>query len=106
MEPRTVVTRGTNVTVWCKATVSSSGSEPLSCEYTMYKDNEKVYTKTSTTSEDFLYPLSNARVSNTGKYMCTIKIEDKDMKSEVEKLTVTGWFVMIQEVQVDLDVYR
>lgn len=105
MEPSTAVTRGTNVTVRCKAIVSSSGSEPLSCEYNMYKDNEKVYTKTSSTSGDFLYPLSNARVSNTGKYMCTIKIEGKEIKSYSQKLTVTGWFVMIRDVQVNLDVH-
>lgn len=76
----------------CKATVSSSGSEPLSCEYTMYKDNDIVYTKTSSTSEDFLYRLSDARVSNNGKYMCTIRIGDKDLKSNIQKLAVTGWF--------------
>lgn len=92
IEPSPNVSRGTNVTLRCKAAISSLEGEPLSSEYTIYKDNEKVYTKTSITSEDLLYPLPEAKVSNTGKYMCTISIEGKEIKSEVEKLTVTGWF--------------
>ncbi|XP_026215702.1 platelet endothelial cell adhesion molecule isoform X3 [Anabas testudineus] len=90
IEPSTNVTRGTDVTVRCKAIISSSGSEPLSREYTVYKGSKTVYTKNSSTSEDLLYPLPEARATNSGKYMCKIKMGDKEMKSEVEKLTVTG----------------
>ncbi|XP_035038540.2 platelet endothelial cell adhesion molecule isoform X2 [Hippoglossus stenolepis] len=90
LEPSTNVTRDTNVTVRCKAIVSSSGSEVLSREYTIYKDSQKVYTKNSSTSEDLLYPLPGARVSNTGKYRCKINIEGKEKTSEATKLTVTG----------------
>lgn len=106
IEPSTNVTRGTDVTVRCKAIISSSGSEPLSREYTVYKGSKTVYTKNSSTSEDLLYPLPEARATNSGKYMCKIKMGDKEMKSEVEKLTVTGWFVVVGGVQVNLDVYR
>ncbi|XP_031140445.1 platelet endothelial cell adhesion molecule isoform X6 [Sander lucioperca] len=90
IEPSINVTRNTNVTLRCKAVVSSSGQEALSREYTIYKDGNTVYTKTSSTSEDLLYPLSEARVSNTGKYKCKINIEGKNMTSGVKKLTVTG----------------
>ncbi|XP_031723034.1 platelet endothelial cell adhesion molecule isoform X3 [Anarrhichthys ocellatus] len=90
IEPRNDVTRDTNVTLRCKATVSSFGLEALSREYTIYKDSNTVYTKTSSTSEDLLYPLSEARVSNTGKYTCKINIEGKQITSGAKKLTVTG----------------
>nr|XP_043884000.1 platelet endothelial cell adhesion molecule isoform X3 [Solea senegalensis] len=90
IEPGTNVTRDTNVTVRCKATVSSSSQEALSCEYTIYKDSSTVYTKRSSTAEDLLYPLPNAKVSNSGKYKCKITIEGKEMTSEATKLTVTG----------------
>ncbi|XP_062244082.1 platelet endothelial cell adhesion molecule isoform X2 [Platichthys flesus] len=89
IEPSTNVTRDTNVTVRCKAHVSS-GTGVLSREYTIYKDSQTVYTKTSSTSEDLLYPLPGARVSNTGKYKCKINIEGKEKTSEATKLTVTG----------------
>ncbi|XP_051802318.1 platelet endothelial cell adhesion molecule isoform X4 [Acanthochromis polyacanthus] len=90
IEPSTDVTRGTNVTVRCKVTVSSSGQEALSREYTIFKDGSIVYTKTTSSSEDFLYPLPEARVSNSGKYKCKIKIGDRQSTSEAKKLTVRG----------------
>ncbi|XP_039672667.1 platelet endothelial cell adhesion molecule isoform X3 [Perca fluviatilis] len=90
IEPSTDVTRNTNVTLRCKAVVISFGQEALSREYTIYKDGNTVYTKTSSTSEDLLYPLSEARVSNTGKYKCKVNIEGKHMNSGAKKLTVTG----------------
>ncbi|GLD73659.1 platelet endothelial cell adhesion molecule-like isoform X3 [Lates japonicus] len=90
IEPSTDVARGTNVTARCKAIVSSLGQEVLSREYTIYKGNNKVYTKNSSTSEDLLYPLPDARVSNTGKYHCRIKIKGEETDSRTEKLTVTG----------------
>ncbi|XP_030001486.1 platelet endothelial cell adhesion molecule isoform X3 [Sphaeramia orbicularis] len=90
VEPSTDVTRDTNVTIRCQAIVSSSGHQPLSREYTIYKDGIVVYTKTSSSSEDFLYQLYNARVSNTGKYMCKVTIEGEQRQSETKKLTVTG----------------
>ncbi|XP_029292437.1 platelet endothelial cell adhesion molecule isoform X2 [Cottoperca gobio] len=90
IEPRPDVTRDTNVTLRCQATVSSSGQEALSREYTIFKDSKTIYTKTSSTLEDLLYPLSEARVSNTGKYMCKINIYGKHVISEAKKLIVTG----------------
>ncbi|XP_029950005.1 platelet endothelial cell adhesion molecule isoform X2 [Salarias fasciatus] len=85
-----VVTRDTNVTLRCQAVVSSSGPEALVRKYTIYKDGSDVYTKTSSSSEDLLYPLPAARVSNSGKYKCEVNIEGKSMASESRKLTVTG----------------
>lgn len=89
------MSRDTNVTVRCKAIVSSSGKEVLSREYTIYKDSNEVYIKNSSTSEDILYQLPEARVSNTGKYKCKVNIEGKEKTSEPEKLTVTGLFVFM-----------
>ncbi|XP_029368750.1 platelet endothelial cell adhesion molecule isoform X3 [Echeneis naucrates] len=89
-EPSANVTRGTNVTVRCKAVVSSYKQEPLTCQYTLYEGNTQVYNMTSSTSEDLLYLLPNTRVSNTGKYMCKINIKGKESRSESKKLTVTG----------------
>ncbi|XP_022595685.1 platelet endothelial cell adhesion molecule-like isoform X2 [Seriola dumerili] len=90
IEPSPDVTRGTNVTLRCKAIVSSSGEEALSREYTIYKGSNKVYTKNTSTSEDLLYLLPDARVSSTGKYKCKINIMGKEMTSEPKKLTVEG----------------
>ncbi|XP_040891547.1 platelet endothelial cell adhesion molecule isoform X3 [Toxotes jaculatrix] len=90
IEPSNNVTRDTDVTLRCKASVSSTGDQVLNREYTIYKDSNIVYTKSSSTSEDLLYPLPKARVSNIGRYKCKINIEDRQMTSEAEKLTVTG----------------
>ncbi|XP_077574483.1 platelet endothelial cell adhesion molecule isoform X2 [Stigmatopora nigra] len=90
LEPGSNVARGTNVTVRCHALVSSSGSGPLSREYTIYKDSIVVYTKTTSSSGDLIYHLFDARVFNTGKYKCKINIEGKRLTSEAKKLSVTG----------------
>uniref|UniRef100_A0A8C6SIV5 Immunoglobulin domain-containing protein n=1 Tax=Neogobius melanostomus TaxID=47308 RepID=A0A8C6SIV5_9GOBI len=90
LEPRDDVARDTNVTVRCSALVSTLGLQPLSREYTIYKDGITVYSKTTSSIEDLLYPLSQARVSHTGKYKCKISIDGKSMSSESHKLTVTG----------------
>ncbi|XP_033985177.1 platelet endothelial cell adhesion molecule isoform X3 [Trematomus bernacchii] len=90
IEPAPDVTRDTNVTLRCQAFVSSSGQEALSREYRIYKDGNTIYSKNTSTSEDLLYPLSEARVSNSGKYKCKISIERRNMTSGAEKLTVAG----------------
>ncbi|XP_063739335.1 platelet endothelial cell adhesion molecule isoform X3 [Eleginops maclovinus] len=90
IEPAPDVTRDTNVTLKCQTFVSSAGPEALSREYTIYKNGNTIYSKTTSTSEDLLYPLSEARVSNSGKYKCMISIEGENMTSEAKKLTVTG----------------
>lgn len=97
IEPSNDVTRGTNVTLRCKASVSSS--EPgLRREYTIYKDNNLIYNKTSIL-EEILYPLGEARVANSGKYRCEINIDNKPQKpSQAMKLTVSGWFVIVVTV--------
>ncbi|KAM8879049.1 platelet endothelial cell adhesion molecule isoform 3-T3 [Spinachia spinachia] len=90
IEPSSNVSRDTNVILRCQANVSSFGHEALSREYTIYKDGNTVYTKTSSSSEDLLYRLSEVRISNTGKYSCKINIEGTEMTSGARKLTVTG----------------
>uniref|UniRef100_A0A3Q3VZS2 Ig-like domain-containing protein n=1 Tax=Mola mola TaxID=94237 RepID=A0A3Q3VZS2_MOLML len=90
IEPKADVNRGTNVTLRCQAVVSSLGDEMLSREYTICKDSSTVYTKTSSSSDDLLYPLPDARVSNAGKYKCAVSIGSKQMTSQTKKLTVKG----------------
>lgn len=87
--------RGTNVTLRCRAVVSSSGDEMLSREYTIHKDSSTVYTKTSSSSDDLLYPLPEARVSNAGKYKCAVNVGGKQMTSQTKKLTVKGQFAAL-----------
>ncbi|XP_041839653.1 platelet endothelial cell adhesion molecule isoform X3 [Melanotaenia boesemani] len=90
IEPQADVPRNTNVTIRCKAKVFILGSEALTRRYVIYKDNKIVNSKNTSSSEDYLYHLLNARVSNNGKYKCQINIDDQHMTSETEKLTVTG----------------
>ncbi|XP_056135561.1 platelet endothelial cell adhesion molecule isoform X5 [Lampris incognitus] len=90
IEPGNDVMRDTNVTLRCQAVVSTSDKQLLSRAYRLYKDNILVYTDTTNSSEDLVYQLPLARVSNTGKYECQIVIEGKSMSSEPKKLTVTG----------------
>lgn len=90
VEPSTNVLRDTNVNLRCKAHVRTSGKEVLTREFTIYKDKIIIYTKTSVSSDDLLYPLPHARVSNSGTYQCTVKIKDKLEKSEAKTLTVRG----------------
>lgn len=98
IEPSKDVKRGTNVSLRCKATVSQSETWELRREYTIYKDNNLIYNKTSI-SEEILYPLGEARVANNGKYRCEINIDDKPQRpSKAQKLTVTGWFVIVDTV--------
>lgn len=84
------MSRDTNVTLRCRALVSSSGQVALTREYTIFRDDSAIYTKTSISSEDLLYQLPHARFSNSGRYRCAVKIEDKTKTSMVKKLTVTG----------------
>lgn len=95
VEPSAEVPRGTNVTIRCTAVVSSSGQEPLNRKYSIYQGSNNIYTKNTITSEDLLYLLPDARVSNTGKYKCAINIEGKNMQSDATKLTVTGRYLTI-----------
>ncbi|XP_061581034.1 platelet endothelial cell adhesion molecule isoform X2 [Cololabis saira] len=90
IEPESEVHRNTNVTLRCKATVNTEGSEVLTRNYTIYKDNEMVYFKTTSSSEDFLYQLPEVRVSNNGNYKCKIDIMGKSKNSNFQALKVTG----------------
>lgn len=87
------MTRDTNVTLRCHAVIVRSEQDVLSREYTVYKDGGVVYTKTTSTSEDLVYLLPEARVSNSGRYMCKINIGGEEEMSGAKKLTVRGWFV-------------
>uniref|UniRef100_A0A1A8M8F7 Ig-like domain-containing protein n=1 Tax=Nothobranchius pienaari TaxID=704102 RepID=A0A1A8M8F7_9TELE len=88
IEPRAAVRRNTNVTLRCQASVISLAQ--LNREYTLYKDNSVIYNKNTSSKEDFLYHLPEARVSNNGRYKCMVRILGQEMTSKSEKLTVTG----------------
>ncbi|KAM9314688.1 platelet endothelial cell adhesion molecule isoform 3-T4 [Pholidichthys leucotaenia] len=90
VKPSSDVRRDTNVTLRCQAVISSTGQEVLTREYTLYKDESVVYTKKTSSSEDFVFPLPGARVSNNGRYKCKIKIKNQNMMSDSKKLKVTG----------------
>uniref|UniRef100_A0A1A7WD93 Ig-like domain-containing protein n=1 Tax=Iconisemion striatum TaxID=60296 RepID=A0A1A7WD93_9TELE len=88
IEPRAAVRRNTNVTLRCQANVISLAQ--LNREYTLYKDNSIIYNKSTSSKEDLLYHLPEARVSNNGRYKCMVRIMGQEMTSKSEKLTVTG----------------
>uniref|UniRef100_A0A3P9N4Z6 Ig-like domain-containing protein n=1 Tax=Poecilia reticulata TaxID=8081 RepID=A0A3P9N4Z6_POERE len=88
--PSADVERNTNVALRCKAEVLTSGTEALNRVYTVYKGESVIYNKTTSSSEDLLYRLPQARVSNNGKYKCAITIMGKAKTSEAATLTVTG----------------
>ncbi|MEQ2233274.1 hypothetical protein ILYODFUR_020140 [Ilyodon furcidens] len=94
IEPNANVIRNTSVTLRCKAGVLAYGTEAPNRVYTIYKDDNVIYNKTTSSSEDFFYNLPEARVSNNGKYRCMINIMGEKMASEVVTLTVTGGFVL------------
>ncbi|XP_014895595.1 platelet endothelial cell adhesion molecule isoform X6 [Poecilia latipinna] len=90
IEPSADVERNTDVALRCKAEVLTSGTEALNRVYTVYKGESVIYNKTTSSSEDLLYRLPQARVSNNGKYKCAITIMGKAKTSEAATLTVTG----------------
>lgn len=98
MAPGPDVPRDTNVTLRCHAVVSTSGQETLSHEYTIYKDSSIVYTKVSSSLEDLLYALPRARVSNSGKYRCSVNIRGRQMSSQAQRLAVAGRSVVMDTV--------
>ncbi|KAI4881302.1 hypothetical protein NFI96_029911 [Prochilodus magdalenae] len=82
------VERGTNVTLRCEAKVSHSSSHPIhSFTFILYEN--VIYSKNSSMSvvERSLAP---AMSSNSGDYKCGVRVGNKDKRSEIRKLTVTG----------------
>lgn len=100
IEPGTEVTWGTNVTLRCQAIVKTLGQVQLSRKYSIYRNNNLIYTKTSSSTEDLLYPLHQATLSTTGNYECAITIDEQQMTSRAKKLTVTGWFAIMYAVLI------
>ncbi|XP_054897495.1 platelet endothelial cell adhesion molecule isoform X2 [Poeciliopsis prolifica] len=90
IEPSAAVHRDTDVVLRCKAEVLGFGTEGLNRVYTIYKGGSVIYNKTTSSSEDLLYRLPQARISNNGKYKCKISIMGEVKASETATLTVTG----------------
>ncbi|RVE76553.1 hypothetical protein OJAV_G00009700 [Oryzias javanicus] len=90
IEPRNEVPRDTNVTLRCQAKVLTKDSFALTRKYIIYKEDRAVHAETTESSDDVLYLLPEARVSNNGKYKCQLIIEGINMSSQLIKLEVTG----------------
>lgn len=94
------MTAGTNVTLRCQATVSTSTGKGLIREYTILKNDKIVYTKTIGSSEDFVYQLHNARVFSTGLFQCKLDIQGDTKFSKAQRLNVQGGFVFMQSCSI------
>ncbi|XP_011482365.1 platelet endothelial cell adhesion molecule isoform X1 [Oryzias latipes] len=90
IEPAEEVPRNTNVTLRCQTKVLTSGNLALTRKYTIFKENRIVHTKMTESSDDVLYLLPEARVSNNGKYVCQLTIEGETLSSQPKKLKVMG----------------
>ncbi|XP_068191474.1 platelet endothelial cell adhesion molecule-like [Antennarius striatus] len=84
------VQRDTNMILKCWTKVNTFGQEGLTGEFTIYKDNKPLYTKTSKTSGYVLFSLPHTRASNSGSYSCGLKVQGQQKRSRQQKLTVKG----------------
>ncbi|KAM9699293.1 LOW QUALITY PROTEIN: platelet endothelial cell adhesion molecule-like, partial [Menidia menidia] len=90
IEPSNAVARGTDVTLRCKAKVLTAGPWALRREYVLSRDGEVLYNKTTSSSQDFLLQLPDARVSSNGRYQCNASLEGQRLASGRERLVVSG----------------
>ncbi|XP_056609658.1 platelet endothelial cell adhesion molecule isoform X1 [Triplophysa dalaica] len=99
--PGKEVTSGTNVTLRCEAKVSQSLPTPLTYRFSFLQDDQVVY------SQNISYAvvektLSPVRVSNSGHYHCTVRIDNKFKKSDSHTLKVTGLQTPMLKVKSDI----
>lgn len=94
IEPSNEVAWDANVTLRCQAELN----EPETVQFTIYKGEKVVYTKTKSSSNDLLYPLTNLKLANSGPYNCGVKLEDEEKTSDDLELTVTGVFAVMDSV--------
>ncbi|XP_067313379.1 platelet endothelial cell adhesion molecule isoform X2 [Pseudorasbora parva] len=99
--PGNNVTSGTNLTLRCEAKVSHSLSQSLTFSFSFLQDDQVVYSK-NTSSSVVQRSLSPARVSNSGRYQCTVRINNKFRTSNSQTLRVTGLQVPTLKVKSDI----
>ncbi|XP_030646205.1 platelet endothelial cell adhesion molecule [Chanos chanos] len=89
IQPGNTVDRGTSVILVCKGHVSSSSPQLLRGTFEFLRNDEVVHSVNTTRNEVEL-KINPARVSNSGFYECSVRIEDRFKKSNPEKLIVQG----------------
>lgn len=88
--PANNVESGTNVTLHCKARVSvSSLHQQLTYTFSLLQEGQVMYSKNISALE-MERRLSPARVSNSGRYQCSVHIYNKHKISNTVALKVTG----------------
>ncbi len=87
--PANNVESGTNVILRCEASVSQSLRLPLTYSFRLLQDDLVMYSKNISTSV-MERRLSSARVSNSGRYQCSVHIQNKHKTSNILSLSVTG----------------
>ncbi|KAM9457012.1 platelet endothelial cell adhesion molecule isoform 2-T2 [Clarias gariepinus] len=85
--PGTKVQSGSNLTLYCKVSVSQNTQ--LIHTLMFLKDETVIYSKN--TSDSLLeYSLVPARAGHSGNYKCQVQIFSKERSSKSQRLTVTG----------------
>ncbi|XP_043091108.1 platelet endothelial cell adhesion molecule isoform X2 [Puntigrus tetrazona] len=99
--PANNVDSGTNVIFRCEASVSQSLPQPPTYSFKLLQDDQVVYSK-NTSHSLMERSLPSARVSNTGRYHCSVHVYDKHKTSNVLTLSVTGLQIPMLKVKSDI----
>ncbi|XP_016098043.1 platelet endothelial cell adhesion molecule-like [Sinocyclocheilus grahami] len=99
--PANNVESGTNVILRCEASVSQSLPQPLTYSFSLLQDSQVMYSKNSSASV-VERSLSPARVSNSGRYQCSVHIYNKHKMSNILSLRVTGLQIPVLKVMSDI----
>ncbi|XP_042586701.1 platelet endothelial cell adhesion molecule-like isoform X2 [Cyprinus carpio] len=100
--PANNVESGTNVTLHCKARVSvSSLHQQLTYTFSLLQEGQVMYSKNISALE-MERRLSPARVSNSGRYQCSVHIYNKHKISNTVALKVTGLQIPMLKVKSEI----
>uniref|UniRef100_A0A672S9F7 Platelet endothelial cell adhesion molecule n=1 Tax=Sinocyclocheilus grahami TaxID=75366 RepID=A0A672S9F7_SINGR len=99
--PANNVESGTDVILRCEASVSQSLPQPLTYSFRLLQDDQVMYSKNISASV-MERSLSSARVSNSGRYQCSVHIYDKHKTSNILSLSVTGLQIPMLKVKSDI----
>ncbi|XP_077069995.1 platelet endothelial cell adhesion molecule isoform X2 [Siphateles boraxobius] len=101
VHPGNNVASSTSVTLRCEAKVSHSLPQPLTYTFSFLLDDQVMYSK-NTSASVVERSLSPARVFNSGRYQCAVRIHDKTKTSTSQALRVTGLQVPTLKVKSDI----
>ncbi|XP_005164330.2 platelet endothelial cell adhesion molecule isoform X1 [Danio rerio] len=101
VHPGNEVVSGTNLILRCEADVSHSLSRPPTHSFSFLHNGQVVYSKNISASV-VERTFSPARVSNSGQYECTVRIEDKAKTSNRQTLRITGLQTPTMKVKSDI----